>query len=139
MPIVLISHHRFRNDHGGPTAIMHDVAADDPDVAFINVFDLHAERQNLLDLGYLRDDVHLNETGGKFYAAWILRELLAWPRADLDLDGAVGQADLGILLSAYNTTIGDPFFVDLADIDRDGLVSQADLGILLANYGWTAP
>lgn len=48
--------------------------------------------------------------------------------ADLDGDYRVGQSDLGILLSCYNTG-------ECGDLDGDGLTSQADLGILLAEYG----
>ncbi len=138
MPIVLISHHRFSNGHAAPTLVMYDVAADDPSVGFVNVFDLHEEKADIVTLGYLADDVHLTAKGGKFYAAWILREMLGWPRADLDLDGVVGQADLGDLLGAYGSAIGDDNFVDLADITRDGLVDQADLGAMLGDYGWSA-
>jgi uncharacterized membrane protein len=47
---------------------------------------------------------------------------------DLDGDGTVGQADLGILLSAYGST-------DEGDIDGDGDTDQADLGALLGKYG----
>jgi glucose/arabinose dehydrogenase/plastocyanin len=49
-------------------------------------------------------------------------------RGDLDGDGDVDQADLGILLAAYNSGDG-------GDLDGDGDTDQADLGILLANYG----
>jgi hypothetical protein len=47
---------------------------------------------------------------------------------DLDGDLDVDQADLGILLAAYNQN-GD------GDLDGDGDTDQADLGILLGNYG----
>jgi Right handed beta helix region len=47
---------------------------------------------------------------------------------DLNGDGCVDQADLGILLAAYG--VGDG-----GDIDGDGDTDQADLGSLLANYG----
>jgi probable HAF family extracellular repeat protein len=47
---------------------------------------------------------------------------------DLDGDGDVDQADLGILLSCYGQS-------DCGDLDGDGDTDQADLGILLANYG----
>ncbi len=47
---------------------------------------------------------------------------------DLDGDGDVDQADLGILLAAYGIN-------DSGDCDGDGDTDQADLGILLANYG----
>ncbi|MFG0252462.1 MAG: CRTAC1 family protein [Phycisphaerales bacterium JB038] len=46
---------------------------------------------------------------------------------DLNGDGCVDQADLGILLAAYNTDDG-------GDLDGDGDTDQADLGILLGNY-----
>ncbi|HEB60262.1 MAG TPA: hypothetical protein ENJ06_00395 [Phycisphaeraceae bacterium] len=46
---------------------------------------------------------------------------------DLDGDGDVDQADLGILLAAYGQNAD-------GDIDGDGDTDQADLGILLANY-----
>ncbi len=47
---------------------------------------------------------------------------------DLDGDGDVDQADLGLLLSCYGEG-------DCGDIDGDGDTDQADLGALLANYG----
>ncbi len=139
MPIVLLSHHRFSNGHVAPTYVMYEVARDDPNVAFINLFDLHDEKADIVTLDYLADTVHLNAKGGQFYAAWIAREMLGWSRADLDVDGAVGQTDLGLLLSAYNSVIGDAAFIDIADLNRDGAVDQPDLGLLLADYGWTAP
>jgi hypothetical protein len=50
---------------------------------------------------------------------------------DLDGDGVVDGADLGILLAAWATTSFD------ADLDRDGLVGPEDLAILLG--AWSAP
>ncbi|HEB60338.1 MAG TPA: hypothetical protein ENJ06_00775 [Phycisphaeraceae bacterium] len=47
---------------------------------------------------------------------------------DLNNDGSVDQADLGILLAAYQNN-------DSGDIDGDGDTDQADLGALLALYG----
>ena len=139
MPIVLISHHHFGDHRRVSTDIMYQISTDTPGVAFINLFDLHASKDDLLTLDYLLDDVHLNNNGGQFFAAWILREMLGWSRADLDLDGQVGQSDLGLLLSSYDLSIGDEFYIDLADIDRDGHVGQEDLGLLLADYGWVTP
>jgi FG-GAP repeat len=49
-------------------------------------------------------------------------------RGDLDADGDTDQADLGILLAAYNTS-------GLGDLDGDDDTDQADLGVLLADYG----
>ncbi len=54
---------------------------------------------------------------------------------DLDGDGAVGQADLGLLLSEYPCS--EPPCT--ADLDGDGDTDQADLGLLLANYGDPQP
>lgn len=49
--------------------------------------------------------------------------------ADLDHDGGVSGADLGMLLAAWNTA-------DMhADLDGDGTVGGADLGMLLAAWG----
>jgi hypothetical protein len=48
---------------------------------------------------------------------------------DLDADGDVDGADLGIYLGAWGAS-GGP-----ADLDGNGIVNGADLGILLANWG----
>ncbi|MCK4873768.1 MAG: exo-alpha-sialidase [Phycisphaerales bacterium] len=65
--------------------------------------------------------------------------ILRWPMpvgvdvpGDLDGDGDVDQADLGILLASYETNDG-------GDCDGDGDTDQADLGILLAQYGAPCP
>jgi uncharacterized membrane protein len=48
--------------------------------------------------------------------------------ADLDLDGAVSGADLGLLLGAWATS-------GPGDLNGDGTVTGADLGILLGQWG----
>jgi hypothetical protein len=48
--------------------------------------------------------------------------------ADLNCDGSVGGADLGILLANWGTS-------GPGDLDGDGTVSGADLGVLLSNWG----
>jgi len=54
---------------------------------------------------------------------------------DLNGDGCVDQADLGILLTDWNCTGGDcP-----GDCDDDGDTDQADLGVLLAHWGEGCP
>lgn len=53
---------------------------------------------------------------------------------DIDGDGQTGQPDLGILLAAFNTCLGDPGFVPAADLNGDNCVGQPDLGILLADW-----
>ena len=58
---------------------------------------------------------------------------------DLDGDGSVGLADLALLLAAYDTCDGDPFYDPAADLDASGCVGLADLATLLAVYGTTCP
>jgi len=48
---------------------------------------------------------------------------------DLDHDGSVSGADLGMLLAAWNSSD------EHADLDDDGTVGGADLGMLLAAWG----
>ncbi|MCP4833925.1 MAG: hypothetical protein GY895_04105, partial [Phycisphaera sp.] len=52
--------------------------------------------------------------------------------ADLNGDGVVGAADLGILLGAWGPCTTDEC---LGDLNRDGDVDAADLGPLLGSYG----
>jgi hypothetical protein len=59
---------------------------------------------------------------------------------DLDVDGDVDQADLGILLSAFGTCPGEPFYHQGAGgLAGDPCVTQTDLGVLLATYGQACP
>ena len=51
--------------------------------------------------------------------------------ADLDCDGTVGGADLGLLLGEWGTAGGSIG----ADLNGDGTVSGSDLGILLGEWG----
>ena len=48
---------------------------------------------------------------------------------DLNGDGVVDGADLGLLLGAFGTSNV------AADLNADGFVDGADLGILLGNFG----
>ena len=52
----------------------------------------------------------------------------AYLQGDLNQDGSVNGADLGLLLAAWGTG-------GSADLNQDGTVNGADLGILLANWG----
>jgi RHS repeat-associated protein len=54
---------------------------------------------------------------------------------DITGDACVDQADMGIVLAAYGTCEGDPFYDPAADLTGDDCVNQADLGIVLAHYG----
>jgi len=57
------------------------------------------------------------------------------PLGDLNLDGQIEGADLGILLSAWGQawSPGGPPLI--ADLDGDGVVGGADLGMMLAHWG----
>lgn len=50
--------------------------------------------------------------------------------ADLNGDGSVGGADLGLLLAAWGPCAGCP-----EDLNGDGVVNGADIGLLLASWG----
>lgn len=63
--------------------------------------------------------------------AALLIELLPPCTGDLDVDGVVGQGDLGIVLSNFGCQADD---CD-GDLDGDGSVGQGDLGLLLSNFG----
>jgi len=58
------------------------------------------------------------------------------PRApipgDLDHDGVVGPADLGLLLAAWEAPLPTDGRLHLADIDIDFTVGSSDLGLLLS-------
>lgn len=56
--------------------------------------------------------------------------------ADLNGDGLVDGADLGLLLSAWGRCIDDPC---VGDVNGDGFVDGADLGLLLSAWGDVAP
>jgi WD40 repeat protein len=64
---------------------------------------------------------------GRGYVAVARNPLYECP-GDLDDDGVVGQADLGILLASFGVDEG-------GDLDGDNDTDQADLGILLAHWG----
>ncbi|MCB9839068.1 MAG: cytochrome-c peroxidase [Phycisphaeraceae bacterium] len=52
--------------------------------------------------------------------------------ADINGDGVVDTADLGILIALFGRTD------DIADLNNDGTVDTADLGILLGRFGATS-
>lgn len=56
---------------------------------------------------------------------WFERRMLQ----DLNLDGIVDSADLGMFLSVFNTS--EP----IADFNSDGIVNSADLGSLISAFG----
>ena len=78
------------------------------------------------------DDIYVENTD-----ALNLRNPAAEPDcvADANGDGVTDQADLGILLSAFGSSVGDPNYDPNVDFDGDGAIGQADLGFLLADFG----
>ncbi len=52
-----------------------------------------------------------------------------WCSGDLDFDGDVDGADIGLFLSTWNAGGG------LSDLDANGLVDGADFGIMLSGWG----
>jgi hypothetical protein len=55
--------------------------------------------------------------------------------ADVDGDGDTDLGDLGALLAAYGSSLGDPNYNPAADFDSDNDVDLNDLAFLLADYG----
>ncbi len=60
---------------------------------------------------------------------------VCYPAGDLNGDGSVDGADLGLLLSVWGPC-SPPLAGCIADLDNDNMVNGADLGILL--NAWTA-
>ncbi len=56
---------------------------------------------------------------------------------DVSGDRIVDQADLGLLLAAYEQNEAGPVYDPRADFDADGDVDQADLGVLISAYETT--
>jgi len=54
---------------------------------------------------------------------------------DVDGDGDTDLSDLGALLAAYGSFVGQPNYNPAADFDNDGDVDLTDLGFLLSDYG----
>ena len=68
--------------------------------------------------------------GSNTETAWVKVDGVAdCPQGDLDCSGHVDGADLGLLLSAWQSN------ACAADLNFDGRVDGADLGLLLANWG----
>ncbi|MFO0838087.1 MAG: hypothetical protein U1D55_06125 [Phycisphaerae bacterium] len=58
---------------------------------------------------------------------------------DANGDRKVDESDLGILLSAFDLTVGQPGYAAAADFDGSGRVDPSDLGVLLAAFGTICP
>ena len=57
---------------------------------------------------------------------------------DLNGDGKIELADLGVLSTSYGKKMGGDSAYDAADINEDGIVDLVDLGWLATNYGMSA-
>jgi len=96
--------------------------------------------QQFMDLGipldpfaffFWRDDGLLDGAGAERLSLTTWRQWLALPQrrpSDINHDGAVDTADLGLLIGAFG---GADFRVDL---NADGEVDTADLGLLISDY-----
>lgn len=58
---------------------------------------------------------------------------------DLDANGSIGQADLGILLSGFGLCFDDVGFIHQTDLDGNGCCDQGDLGLYLGSFGQVCP
>ncbi len=54
---------------------------------------------------------------------------------DVDGDGDVDLSDLGAILAAFGSCVGDATYLAAADFDDSGCIDLSDLGLLLANFG----
>jgi hypothetical protein len=54
---------------------------------------------------------------------------------DLNFDGMVNGADLGVLLGAWGRISSTSASQQSPDLNGDGVVNGADLGILLGSWG----
>lgn len=58
---------------------------------------------------------------------------------DIDGNGGRDLGDLGVVLAAYGTCIGDPNYAAGADLDASGCIDLSDLGLMLAVFGLPCP
>ena len=107
------------------------------DGAMLDLNDLLPEGHGwtLLHATAINDDGYITGYGsnpdGVVQTSFLLTPI---PLGDLNGDGCVDQADLGILLADWGC-MSDC----VGDLDSDGDTDQADLGILLAHWGEGCP
>ena len=67
------------------------------------------------------------------FAASLVAQVYPTKLGDLNVDGVVNGADLGLLLGAWGVCPGAPGCT--GDLNNDGVVNGADLGLLLGAWG----
>ncbi len=108
----------------GPSSFVSlQAALSTPEYTAISVADIQVDERGVFTL-----------VGSGYHLAHGRTEALMWTSAahnvaDLNGDGVVDGADLGILLGAWGTSDAG------ADLNHDGTVDGADLGVLLGAWG----
>ncbi len=134
---LLVGYHpRAEHPNYGFRDELREYALETPRVAF---YDPAAEFsiRDMINGGYSDNnvtgsDAHMSDAG---YRALALRQLGVIEEAgrpsasDLNLDGRVDSADLGLIIATFGAPYG------FADLNDDGVVNAPDLGHLLADFG----
>lgn len=94
--------------------------------------------------GGVFDTLHLYATFGAEYSGPRgmiddLRLTSATCPADVDHDGDVDLSDLGVVLSAFGSCVGDAGYVAAVDFDASGCIQLSDLGVTLSAFGQPCP
>lgn len=134
--VAMVSHQSNQWDH--PLWRLRRAAAalpgERPDVAVVEIAELvgYAEMVGPPALLDPAGPAHLTRLGYERIGHRLIEALLgSGCRGDLDGDGAVGGADLAMVIASW----GEAPEGTAADLDRDGLVDAADLGEVLASWG----
>jgi len=92
--------------------------------------DSHATLSDTDDLEMRQDDIHYAWRGLLTLGERLAEAMLAHDPTDLNGDGAVDTADLGLLIHDFGAS-----GMSRADLNLDGVVDTADLGDLLSSFG----
>jgi len=75
--VLLASHHHFIDEREYDTNVLIDLAQQ-REIGFLNLFDLHDGFDHLNELGFLADTVHLTAEGGAWFARFFSEALHGW-------------------------------------------------------------